>query len=269
VRVFEHSPVSSIIPGDSIRLETKRGSVLAKQVLLATDVYATKLGLLRGQIIPIQTHVSLSEPLTDGQLNRLTWDRRRSFSDKRHIFNYYRLTRDNRIMLGGGRPIYRAADGDRSAGALDIADPAVWRQQKRDFACAFPALSDIRIEQQWSGTIGMTLDELPIIGELSEIPGVYFVGGWSGHGVHLATASGLLVADLLAARCTSGERLAWNRNRAPCIPGDPLRGAALSMYLSGLALTDRLEMAFDRVLNGPIAPVQKSWSHPLRPAVQV
>jgi glycine/D-amino acid oxidase-like deaminating enzyme len=122
VCVFEHTPVQSIASRNGPRLETSCGSVVAKQVVLATDVYATKLGLLRGQIIPIQTHVSLSEPLTARQFDRLNWDRRRSFSDKRHIFNYYRLTRDNRIMFGGGRPIYRAANGDRSAGALDTAD---------------------------------------------------------------------------------------------------------------------------------------------------
>jgi gamma-glutamylputrescine oxidase len=272
VRVYEHTPLRKISPDRPIRLELPSGSVIAKHVVLATDVYATKLGLLRGQIIPIQTHVSLSEPLAAGQLDRLTWERRRSFSDKRHIFNYYRLTRDNRIMFGGGRPIYRAASGDRSAGAVDVADPHVWRQQKADFARSFPALCDVRIEKQWAGTIGMTLDELPMIGELAELPGVYFVGGWSGHGVHLATASGVLIADLLSGRSadeTSDAMLAWNRNRAPRIPGDPLRKVALSMYLSGLALTDRLEMALDRVVHGGISASRPSRSQMLQGAVQV
>jgi gamma-glutamylputrescine oxidase len=265
VRVYEHTPVRSIQRGSGIHLETPDGTVSAKQVVLATDVYAAKLGLLRGQILPIQTHVSLTEPLTDAQLDRLTWQQRRSFSDKRHIFNYYRLTRDNRIMFGGGRPIYRASKDDRTAGQVDIAAPKVWRRQERDFAHAFPALPEAQIEKQWAGTIGMTLDELPMIGELAaeSLPpaaaspaggsGVYFVGGWSGHGVHLATASGALVADLFAGRSTPETALAWHRNHAPRIPGDPLRTAGLSMYLSGLELADRLEAVLDRVMYGKIA----------------
>jgi gamma-glutamylputrescine oxidase len=252
VRVYEHTPVRSIRQGNGICLETPGGTVSAKQVVLATDVYATKLGLLRGQILPIQTHVSLTDPLTVGQLDRLTWQQRRSFSDKRHIFNYYRLTRDNRIMFGGGRPIYRAAQDDRTAGQVDIAGPKVWRRQERDFAHTFPALPDARIEKQWAGTIGMTLDELPMIGELAEMPGMYFVGGWSGHGVHLATASGALIADLLAGRSTPETALAWHRNHAPRLPGDPVRAAGLSMYLSGLELADRLDAVLDRVMYGKI-----------------
>ncbi len=250
VRVFEHTPVSAIKPGPMIRLETPGGTVVAKQVVVATDVYATKLGLLRGQIIPIQTHVSVSEPLTADKRRRLTWDGRRSFSDKRHIFNYYRLTKDNRLMFGGGRPIYRADKRDWAAGATDIAAPSVWRQQRRDFALAFPQLPNLLIEKQWAGTIGMTLDELPMFGELAEMPGVYFVGGWSGHGVHLAAASGAIVADLLGGRVTAQDKLAWHRNRAIKIPGDPVRAATLSMYLGGLQLVDRLEAALDRVIHG-------------------
>lgn len=252
VRVYEHTPVRSVTTGRTVRLEVSGGRVTARQVVLATDVYATKLGLLRGQIIPIQTHVSLTEPLSSEQLGRLTWDRRRSFSDKRHIFNYYRLTHDNRIMFGGGRPCYRAAVGDRAAGAVDIAEPLIWRRQRRDFSKAFPELAGARFEKQWAGTIGMTLDEMPIIGEMAEMPGVYFVGGWSGHGVHLATASGVLMANLLAGRFSPESALAWNRTRAPRIPGDPLRALGLSLFLGGLELADRLGSALDRVAHGKI-----------------
>jgi gamma-glutamylputrescine oxidase len=267
-RVFEHTPVRAIKPGPVIRLETPRGAVVAKQVVLATDVYATKLGLFRGQIIPIQTHVSVSQPLTADERRRLTWDGRRSFSDKRHIFNYYRMTQDNRLMFGGGRPIYRAEKRDRAAGAVDVADANVWRDQRRDFARAFPQLPALCIEKQWAGTIGMTLDELPMFGELAEVPGAYFVGGWSGHGVHLATASGALVADLLGGRVNAKNKLAWNRDRVPRIPGDPVRAAALSMYLGGLQLVDRLETALDRVIHGRCGAAVSAVSAVESPAPQ-
>ena len=123
VRVHENTPVSSITPGDEIRLTTPRGSLVARQVVLATNAHTPQLGVLCGQIIPIQTHVSLTEPLSEAELSGLAWEGRMSLSDKRHIFNYYRLTGDNRIMFGGGRPVYRPAKGDARAGATDIAEP--------------------------------------------------------------------------------------------------------------------------------------------------
>ena len=248
VRVYENTPVTSITPGKSVRLELSRGSVVAGRVILATNAHTPHLGLLSGQIIPIQTHVSLTEPLTEAQLATLAWDGRRSLSDKRHIFNYYRLTRDRRIMFGGGRPIYQAAKGKPLAGATDIAEPKCWREQRRVFARLFPSLSDVAIVKQWSGTIGMTLDRFPMIGELSEAPGVLFVGGWSGHGVGLATASGVLVADLLSGPFSWQTTLPWNRNRAPRIPGDPVRAIGLSAYLTGLQAADRLEALFDKLI---------------------
>ena len=138
VRVYEKTPVASITPGKTTHLELSRGTLVANRVILATNAHTPQLGMLSGQIIPIQTHVSVSEPLTATQLSGLAWEGRRSLSDKRHIFNYYRLTRDNRIMFGGGRPIYRAAKGNASAGATDIAEPKIWREQRHLFAQVVP-----------------------------------------------------------------------------------------------------------------------------------
>jgi gamma-glutamylputrescine oxidase len=248
VRVHENTPVTSLTSGPEIRLTTPRGTLAAKQVVLASNAHTPQLQVLSGQIIPIQTHVSLTEPLTEAELSGLAWEGRMSLSDKRHIFNYYRLTRENRIMFGGGRPVYRPATGDAMAGATDIAEPRVWYAQRREFARTFPRLARLKITKQWSGTIGMTLDRFPIIAQLSDSPGLYFVGGWSGHGVGLATASGAIVADLLSGRPSWPSSLAWNRDRAPRLPSDPLRAVGLSVYLTGLKWGDRLEALLDRLI---------------------
>ena len=259
VRLFEDSPVTSFTPGSRVRLETPQGTLDATKVVMATNAHAAQLGVLGGQVIPMQTHVSVSAPLSDEQLGTLAWKGRSSFSDKRQVFDYYRLTGDNRIMFGGGRPAYRAAKGDRKAGMTGIADPEVWRAQRRLFSEVFPSLGDVPIVGQWAGTVGMTLDRLPVVGALEHAPGVVYAGAWNGHGVAMATASGALVADLLLDRSGSEPGWPWLRGRAPVLPPDPLRAAGLSAYLTMLQLLDRVDFAADRFVSRPrVNPSEKS-----------
>lgn len=247
VRVHEQTRVSGFNPGDGLTLTFPGGSLRAAQVVLATDAYTPQLGLLKGQLIPIQTHVIQTERLTPAQLGRLNWPGRTPLFEASHLFNYYRLTPDDRIVFGGGRPLYQAAAKDRQSGATDVADPRVWQAQGQVFRQRFPALPEVAIAKQWAGTVGMTLDHLPLIGELSEAPGIFFAGGWNGHGVALATASGATIADLVMRRRSARTNFPWVRGRAPKIPPDPMRALGLSAYLTGLRLADRFQMLGDKL----------------------
>jgi gamma-glutamylputrescine oxidase len=250
VRVHERTPVSGLAPGAKPRLNVPGGTVTASQVVLATDAYTPQLGLLKGQLIPIQTHIIQTEPLSAAQLGRLNWPGRTPFFEASNLFNYYRLTAEDRIVFGGGRPLYQSAAGDRQTGATDVADPQVWADQKEVFRQRFPALGDVGVARQWAGTVGMTLDNLPLIGELAEAPGVYFAGGWNGHGVALATSSGATIADLVARRRSPRTEFPWIRGRAPRIPGDPVRAFGLFAYLTGLGLADRFDRWRERLRGG-------------------
>jgi gamma-glutamylputrescine oxidase len=242
VRVHEQTRVSGFTRGNPLTLALPGGTLTAAQVLLATDAYTPQLGLLKGQLIPLQTHVIQTERLSVEQLGRLNWPGRTPFFEASHIFNYYRLTPDNRILFGGGRPLYQAATKDRHSGATDLADPRVWEDQAKVFAKRFPALADVAIVKRWAGTVGMTLDHLPVVGELAEAPGILFAGGWNGHGVALATASGATMADFVMRRRSARMDFPWVRGRAPKVPPDPLRALGLSAYLTGLGLADRLQL---------------------------
>jgi gamma-glutamylputrescine oxidase len=245
VQIYEHTPVTALTPGRPVRLDLGGGATLvADRVVLATNAHTPGLGFLAGQVVPLQTHVGMTEPLTSTQLAQLDWAGRCSFSDKRQVFDYYRLTRGNSLVFGGGRPVYQSATGNRAAGATDVADPRVWQAQRARVARTFPGLTGLTIARQWAGTVGMTLDRFPVIGELA--PGVIVAGGWSGHGVHLATASGALIADLVLERPNSHAQLPWIRSAAPRVPPDPMRAAGLRAYVRALQCADRLESLLDR-----------------------
>ena len=254
VHVYEQTPVRGIAPGRPVTIRVDHGTVTASHVVLATNAYTPHVGFLHGQVIPIQTHVIQTEPLNGAQLARLNWPGRNPIFEAGHIFNYFRLTPDDRILFGGGRPLYRAVSGNSSAGAIDVADPRVWKAQAAVFVKRFPALDDVAVSRRWSGSLAMTLDHLPIVGELTGAPNVFFAGGWNGHGVAMATASGAIIADLVLGRRSTRANLPWVRGSARKIPGDPLRAIGLSAYLTGLEALDRLDIARERLRLHFVAP---------------
>ncbi|KUP90638.1 NAD(P)/FAD-dependent oxidoreductase [Tritonibacter horizontis] len=62
---------------------------------------------------------------------------------------------------------------------------------------AFPALAQADVTQSWGGLIDVTPDELPVISEVQDRPGLFLSTGYSGHGFGLGPAAGRLTADLV------------------------------------------------------------------------
>jgi len=247
VTIHERSPVLSIRPGVPVRLRCPSGTVRARQVVMATDGVQPG-GLPSAGVVPITGHVIRTDPLTDRQLDRIGWRDRDSVVDCRTFFNYYRLTPDNRIIMGGGRvtlPPGKSADSS----ATDIA----WQRTEVELKTIFPELAEVKISDRWSGRIGSVLDRLPRLGRLPSAPGVWFTGGWCGHGIPLSVQAGFEVAH----RITGGPAetdVAWYRDKVLGLPGGPPRDWGLLAYLAGLDHRDRVLDRFGRVGHEFAAP---------------
>jgi len=61
-----------------------------------------------------------------------------------------------------------------------------------------PRLADLEIDQIWAGLIDVTPDVIPVMSEVSDVPGLYLATGFSGHGFGIAPGAGRLMADLVA-----------------------------------------------------------------------
>jgi len=65
-------------------------------------------------------------------------------------------------------------------------------------ATRIPAFENIRVTGGWQGFYDFnTLDENAIIGEAPQVPGFYFVAGFSGHGIQHTPAVGLAISELI------------------------------------------------------------------------
>lgn len=235
VKIFQMSPVTKIQAGEHALIELENGSIRARQVVVATNAFAPQLGLLEGRVTPLYTHVLLTDPLSSLQLAELGWEQREAIVEFRNLFNYFRLTPDNRILFGGGSP--QLADARRTKGLPDAVHQRAIRKVERDFRRVFPSLRELPLARTWSGPMGFTLDRLPILGRLAVDSNILFAGAWCGHGLALATASGAVIAKQMTRECE--ERLPWIRNKAPWLPPDPLRRMGIAMYLGLLELSDR------------------------------
>lgn len=60
-----------------------------------------------------------------------------------------------------------------------------------------PALRDAKIVRQWAGWIDSTIDRLPVIQEIPEVPGLISACGFSGHGFALGPMLGQLLSEMV------------------------------------------------------------------------
>ena len=106
----------------------------------------------------------MTEPLTDRELRILfPSGEQMQCWDSKLVYSYFRLTGDNRLLLGGGTPIATYLKDAYN-------NPRVIRKIIEDFQSHFPELRDLSFMQFWPGQIDATRDLLPVIEKPRELP---------------------------------------------------------------------------------------------------
>lgn len=225
VQIHERTPVTGITPGATVRLRTPQGEVRAAHVLLAGNVYLRDLApALENRIMPVGTYIVASEPLDPALLQRLI-PSRSAVCDTNFVLDYFRPTADHR-MLYGGRVSYSTATPANLAASM-----------QRRMAQSFPQLAMTRIAHAWGGFVDITMNRAPDFGRL--YPNVYYLQGFSGHGVALTGLAGKLVAEAIAGQAERFDVYARLRHR-PFPGGRWLRMPALVLGMAYYRLRDLL-----------------------------
>jgi glycine/D-amino acid oxidase-like deaminating enzyme len=130
VQVMPRNPVTGIEKqGGHFLLTTPRGTVLSRDVVVATNGYTGRVTpWLQRRVIPIGSYMIATEPLPKELMGRLM-PRDRIVSDTRKVVYYYRASPDRSRILFGGRVSHKETDCLVS-GALLHASPhaTVWRR---------------------------------------------------------------------------------------------------------------------------------------------
>jgi gamma-glutamylputrescine oxidase len=221
VRIHEGSRVTSIRP----EVRTEAGSVRARFVLVAGNGYLGGLvPEVAARVMPINNFIVATAPLGEAGARRLLpFDE--AVADTLFVVNYFRLSADRRLLFGGGESYGYRFPRDIAA----VARPRM--------LAVFPGLAATPIDYAWGGTLAVSVSRLPVFRRLG--PTVFSAGGYSGHGIALATLAGKLMAE--AVRGTAGRFDVFAGLPQPRFPGGgALRWPLLVLAMSWHALRDRL-----------------------------
>ena len=216
VQIFENSAVTALHIADPAVIRTERGSVRARFVAVCCNAYGDPLiPALRSRIMPVGTYIVATERLGQAQIEQLMRENI-CVSDANFVLDYFRRSADHRLLFGG-RVSYSGVD------AFDTA-----RATRRRMVKVFPQLADTRIEFAWGGYVDITISRAPDFNRLA--PNVYYLQGFSGHGIALTGIAGKLIAEAIAGQAERFDVFTKLRHRK--FPG----GRALRMPALVLAM---------------------------------
>ncbi|MCB1342538.1 MAG: FAD-binding oxidoreductase [Pseudooceanicola sp.] len=158
-------------------LDTEKGKVRARDVIVATNGYTSRLTpWLRRRVIPIGSYIIATELLPEALVDEL-FPTDRIASDTCKVIYYYRASPDRRRILFGGRV------------SATETNPAISGPKLHADMCRiFPQLKGYRATHSWTGTVAYTFDELAHTGVHD---GIHYAMGYCGSGVSMASYLGM------------------------------------------------------------------------------
>lgn len=218
--------------GGGFAVETERGVIGARQVVMATNAYtgAHTYGLapdLRRGVVPVATQMIATQELPADLAARIL-PSDRGVSETRRVIAHYRKSPDGRHLLFGGRATFFPLSIHRTAALL-------YRAMVR----RFPELAGIRIENAWGGKVAMTMDRLPHIGGGN---GRYFVAGCQGSGITMMSYLGDSLAEKILA---ADDRAPVNAYDTGLPPRHPLYDGT-SWFMPAIGSWYQIQDRFER-----------------------
>ncbi len=243
-RIFEQTHVTNIEGGRQKIIHTQpinqntatnRGrsgpnvgpTLTARIILLCGNAYIGDIALpqMKSRLAQVTSSVLASAPLSPNVIGQIL-PTQSAVADCNAALNYYRIDADGRMIFGG-----RASYTNVELGNVE-------RDLRRRMQAVFPLLADIETEQVWSGRIGITVNRIPHFGRSDN--DIYFVQGFSGHGVALSGQAGVMLADAVIGDATRFDVM-QSLNHLP-FPGGPLRTPALALGMAYYKLRDQLKL---------------------------
>jgi gamma-glutamylputrescine oxidase len=184
VTIHENSLVTGLTHDQPSVVSTANGQVRAKFVVLCGNAYLNNLvPSLRSRIMPVGTYIVATESLGEARMQRLMRENI-AVTDINFVLDYFRRSADHRLLFGG-RVSYSGLDAFNTANAT-----------RKRMLKVFPQLADVNIEYAWGGYVDITLSRAPDFGRVA--PHIYYLQGFSGHGIALTGIAGRLAAEAIA-----------------------------------------------------------------------
>jgi len=183
-RIFEQTTALRFAPGREVTVHTEGGLVRCRHLALCANAYVGMLSpRLARRILGVGTYIIATRPMDDARARALL-PSDAAVADLNWILDYFRLSADRRLLFGG-RVSYSALQPPRLAESM-----------QRRLVRVFPQAADLEVEYAWGGYLDITMSRAPDFGRLS--PNIFYLQGFSGHGMSLTALAGKLVAEAMS-----------------------------------------------------------------------
>ena len=223
--IFENSPVVRYDNGSEVLVHTNQGSVRCAYLVLCGNAYIGPVApQLARRILGVGTYIIATEPL-GAERARALLPSNAAIADMNWILDYLRRSADHRLLFGG-RVSYSA-----------VQPPQLAESMRKRMVHVFPHLADVKVAYTWGGYLDITMSRAPDFGRLAA--NVFYLQGFSGHGMTLTSLAGRLVAEAVAGTAERFDVLARIPHRD--FPGGRLfRRPSLVMAMMYYRLRDLL-----------------------------
>jgi gamma-glutamylputrescine oxidase len=205
-RIFENSRALRYDGGQEVVVHTAQGTLRCRHLVLCGNAYLGSLAApLARRILGVGTYIIATQPLDPARARALL-PSNAAVADINWILDYFRLSADHRILFGGGVS-YSAFEPRHLTESM-----------RRRMVRVFPETSDLKVEYTWGGYLDITMSRAPDFGRLA--PNIFYLQGFSGHGMSLTALAGKLVAEAVAGTAERFDVFARLPHRD--FPGGPL-----------------------------------------------
>ena len=179
---------------------------------------------LTPRIMPVGTYIVATAPIDPAVQQRLI-PSNAAVCDNNFVLDYFRFSADHRLLFGG-RVSYTTMTPPKLRDAL-----------AGSLSRVFPNLAGTAIDHVWGGFVDISMNRAPDFGRLA--PHIYYLQGFSGHGVALTGLAGQLAAEAIAGQAARFDVFSRLQHRP--FPGGPaLRTPSLALAMLWYRLKDAL-----------------------------
>jgi len=191
LQVFDRTVISRIeYKKKGVDLITEKGYIIAANKIVNASGYEITEFLEKKIVKLLSTYALASEQI---QSHIPVWKDKTMLWNTAAPYLYMRLTKDNRIIIGGrDEEFYNPHKRDsliKKKSAL----------LKNDFSKLFPS-TELIPEFCWTGTFGSTKDALPYIGTYNKTPNTYYALGFGGNGITFSVIAAEIICDMITGK---------------------------------------------------------------------
>lgn len=238
IEVYENTPMSRLDYGQLATVSTPKGSIQAKQVVLALNAWMVEqFKQFKNSIVVVSSDMVITKPVGDA-LSHSDWQTGSSVLDSRIFVHYYRDTPDGRLMLGKGGNQFSF---NNHVDAMFNKPTRYQDLLRKSFDKLFPCLKGTEFDYSWTGGSDRSATGFPFFGQLDNQSNVFYGFGYSGNGVAQTRMGGKILSSLVLGLENEWTKSGLAKGPLGHFPPEPFRWTGAMMVRNAVRRKEEAE----------------------------